>query len=611
MCSAICYFFLDLIGSLSRVDCMVKAPLVLTAWSTYSPALTAWHPYPPTFVSPTSTLAFFQVTSPAFFSSDLTGNSTGYGYLNESSHFGSSILFSSAIAIVLYFLLSSEIVLPLLNFFLGDYVARVFRSVWKTNNVSEITELSQNFFLIKPTSAEAQTMILNRPPWVLDDDLFSIVAYNPAWRVADFEFTRMVIWVRVFQLPLHAMNSTMGLRLGGCIGRAVAIDHRVEGGNLGEFLRIRVEIDITKPLRRFVLLGNGQGKKPTPCPLRYERLPNFCFFCGLVGHLLLSCPTKPTVLDERKLQYGEWMRVHAQQPRPGPRKRQGAEYFPTPVATGLAPESPAPTIEFSSPPQSELHPSAPGMESTGVPADLSSMPAAPPGSSRPSNTVAPDAPLHTVNDEEQGPIAATDPSQKVETSSERCDAVVADSVAAPLAPVVSAAGLLNKVAVSLEKGTATSSCVCPSADSTRTPKDAAGLCLTPLPPAVSTQPVLPPISCPLDSSCKATEGPTRSTKHTIQGKPSPLWKSLKSLPTLPKVRIFAWRLAHDCLPTGSRVVAAGLGSGVCPFCSTTVETSQHAFRDCPSAAEALHLGGFPISVTDSRVDSIFAEPLDS
>ncbi|KAL4298162.1 hypothetical protein GQ457_12G031030 [Hibiscus cannabinus] len=231
----------------------------------------------------------------------------------------------------------------------GDCVARVFRLVWKTKNVSEITELRQNFYLIKPTSAEAHSMIINRRPWVLDDDLFSIVSYNPAWRVTDFEFTRMVIWVRVFQLPLRAMNSEMGLRLGGCIGRAVAIDHRVEGGNLGDFLRIRVEVDITKPLRRFVLLGNGKGKKPSPCPLRYERLPNFCFFCGLVGHLLLSCPTKPATLDDKKLQYGEWLQVHAQQPRPSPRKRQCVEYFPVPIATGLASESHAPATEHTSP----------------------------------------------------------------------------------------------------------------------------------------------------------------------------------------------------------------------------------------------------------------------
>ncbi|KAK8523702.1 hypothetical protein V6N12_013787 [Hibiscus sabdariffa] len=37
----------------------------------------------------------------------------------------------------------------------------------------------------------------------------------------------------------------------------------------------------------------------------------------------------------------------------------------------------------------------------------------------------------------------------------------------------------------------------------------------------------------------------------------------------------------------------------------TQKTSLHAFRDCPSAAEALHLGGFPVSVTDSHADSIF------
>ncbi|KAK9009194.1 hypothetical protein V6N11_035739 [Hibiscus sabdariffa] len=61
-------------------------------------------------------------------------------------------------------------------------------------------------------------------------------------------------------------------------------------------------------------------------------------------------------------------------------------------------------------------------------------------------------------------------------------------------------------------------------------------------------------------------------------RPSPLWKALKSLPTLPEVRIFAWRLAHDCLPTGSRVAAAGLGPGVYPFCSTTWKLLCMHFR---------------------------------
>ncbi|KAL4318371.1 hypothetical protein GQ457_18G011690 [Hibiscus cannabinus] len=82
-------------------------------------------------------------------------------------------------------------------------------------------------------------MILKRRPWVVHDDLFSIELYNPAWRAVDFYFNNMVIWIRVYQLSLRAMNGAMGLQLGGCIGKAIGVDHRVEGGNLGEFLRIR------------------------------------------------------------------------------------------------------------------------------------------------------------------------------------------------------------------------------------------------------------------------------------------------------------------------------------------------------------------------------------
>ncbi|KAL4386622.1 hypothetical protein GQ457_09G020910 [Hibiscus cannabinus] len=211
----------------------------------------------------------------------------------------------------------------------GDSVCRIFRSVSKSKNVSEILELRPNFFLIKPIEKAAREMILNRRPWTVHDDLFSIEPYKPEWRTVDFSFTSMVIWVRVYQLPLRAMNGAMGLQLGGIIGTTIGVDHRVEGGNLGEFLRIRVSIDITKPLHRSVMLGNGQGQKSSPCPLKYERLPRFCYFCGLLGHDLASCSTKPTVLDIRKLQYGSWLRVSVQKPMVGPRRKQGIEYFAT------------------------------------------------------------------------------------------------------------------------------------------------------------------------------------------------------------------------------------------------------------------------------------------
>ncbi|KAL4347498.1 hypothetical protein GQ457_17G013380 [Hibiscus cannabinus] len=92
-----------------------------------------------------------------------------------------------------------------------DSVCRIFRSVWKSMHVSEILELRPNFFLIKPVGKESKDMILKRRPWVVHDDLFSIELYNPTWRAVDFNFNNMVIWVRVYQLPLRAMNGAMGL----------------------------------------------------------------------------------------------------------------------------------------------------------------------------------------------------------------------------------------------------------------------------------------------------------------------------------------------------------------------------------------------------------------
>ncbi|KAE8682600.1 hypothetical protein F3Y22_tig00111238pilonHSYRG00276 [Hibiscus syriacus] len=76
---------------------------------------------------------------------------------------------------------------------------------------------------------------------------------------------------------------------------------------------------------------------------------------------------------------------------------------------------------------------------------------------------------------------------------------------------------------------------------------------------------------------------------------SSLWLFLSWSPTLPKIRIFGWRLAADALPVGSRLVMAGLSDGVCPMCRLHPETALHAIRDCPDSTAILSAAGFPTS----------------
>lgn len=60
------------------------------------------------------------------------------------------------------------------------------------------------------------------------------------------------------------------------------------GGILRDFCRLRIQVDVQKPLRPgiFVLVDS---KVKTWVPFKYENLPVFCFKCGNMGHGVKDC----------------------------------------------------------------------------------------------------------------------------------------------------------------------------------------------------------------------------------------------------------------------------------------------------------------------------------
>lgn len=64
----------------------------------------------------------------------------------------------------------------------------------------------------------------------------------------------MPIWVRVVDIPLRWMNDKWENRIAGLIGDVEKIVVDEHGKLGGPYLRARVAIDPTKPLRRGILL---------------------------------------------------------------------------------------------------------------------------------------------------------------------------------------------------------------------------------------------------------------------------------------------------------------------------------------------------------------------
>lgn len=97
--------------------------------------------------------------------------------------------------------------------------------------------------------------------------------------------------------------------LGNRLGNYIETDKRTWLSEQAKFMRIRADIPIEKPLRRGGHVVNPKGEKFW-VTFKYERLPNFCFRCGVLGHDEKHCPNTSIDNSDSPRQYRDWLRAN-------------------------------------------------------------------------------------------------------------------------------------------------------------------------------------------------------------------------------------------------------------------------------------------------------------
>lgn len=120
-------------------------------------------------------------------------------------------------------------------------------------------------------------------------DLIIVVDFDGKKRLEEIKFVHSSIWLRASGMPLGMMNLATRQAIGDEVGEFVEMDLDENGSAVGQFLRIKVKLDITKPLMRGVSLMAEKNDKPLWCPIVYEFLPEFCYVCGIIGHTDKTC----------------------------------------------------------------------------------------------------------------------------------------------------------------------------------------------------------------------------------------------------------------------------------------------------------------------------------
>ncbi|TXG58300.1 hypothetical protein EZV62_016129 [Acer yangbiense] len=108
-------------------------------------------------------------------------------------------------------------------------------------------------------------------------------------------FNKVAFWVQIHNVPLLCMMVEIGKFLGGIIGEVKDVDEEKSGDCVGKYIRVRVIVNVDKPLRHILRVDVMRDGKESTMLLRYERLLEHCYQCGRIGHVVWECE-----LDKRR-----------------------------------------------------------------------------------------------------------------------------------------------------------------------------------------------------------------------------------------------------------------------------------------------------------------------
>ena len=103
------------------------------------------------------------------------------------------------------------------------------------------------------------------------------------------------------------MSLDVGKEIGSKLGTFLEVDRRSWQSDQAKFMRVRVELEIDKPLRRGAYIVSSEEERLW-LTFKYERLPIVCFIYGKLGHDKKHCPAARD-WQTACHQYGDWLRA--------------------------------------------------------------------------------------------------------------------------------------------------------------------------------------------------------------------------------------------------------------------------------------------------------------
>ncbi|KAK4438321.1 hypothetical protein Salat_0166400, partial [Sesamum alatum] len=148
----------------------------------------------------------------------------------------------------------------------------------------EVRQLGGGRFLLRFNHFIDRNWALEGCPWSFEKNIIILNEIREHENPLRVNLDWCDFHVHVHELPLSMMNLGVATLLGNRIGWFRDLDMDDSGCAWGATLCLCVAINVSRPLSRAIPICSAVGDELL-VHLTYERLPNFCYLCGKLGHI--------------------------------------------------------------------------------------------------------------------------------------------------------------------------------------------------------------------------------------------------------------------------------------------------------------------------------------
>ncbi|XP_058735176.1 uncharacterized protein LOC131607134 [Vicia villosa] len=168
------------------------------------------------------------------------------------------------------------------------------KQLWVRKGIINIIDLSNDYFIVTFTNDDDRNAAITNGPWFIYDHYLTVKEWKPNFHPESDSIEKVAVWVRISGLPMEYYDPKILTFMGNSLGKTIKVDKNTLMQGRGNYARVCIEIDISKPLLPHFKINERKYR------VEYEGLHLLCFKCGRFGHYKEGCREQQLQPDNNK-----------------------------------------------------------------------------------------------------------------------------------------------------------------------------------------------------------------------------------------------------------------------------------------------------------------------